>query len=291
MFAVPGIDPPDVNQVPEKDPAKDAAESGEIEKIEPPKPDDIPPSVQTASKELAEAAGKSSAAKKEVERLKALLAEQEAREEELQTAKDDIPGDEIHAWTADYTDSIPIGDIVAIAEMPGYLDADTITPRSVTLFAGTSNRRVVDYNEHELNILPAAYRHAIAAGQVAPSAPIPAETVFWNAAMEPGHLTWRPLWRYGTITAKSGNQCDLTLTAAIARKLPREAEMNLNSGCGNTLTGVPIFYPSDHGEIFAVGDEVLILFEGQNRGSPKVIGFRREPRQPTRGWAELIPAG
>lgn len=287
VFAVPGIDPPDVNQVPEKDPAKDAAESGEIEKIEPPKPDDIPPSVQAASKELAEAAGKSSAAKKEVERLKALSAEQDAREDELQAAKDDIPSDEIHAWTADYTDSIPIGDIVAIAEMPGYLDAETITPRSVTLFADTTYRRTIDYNEHELNILPASYRHAVAAGQVAPSEPIPAATIFWNAAMEPGHLKWRPLWRYGTITAKNGNQCDLTLTEAIARKLPREVEMDLNPAAN--LSGVPFFYPNDHGGVFAVGDEVLILFEGQDRDHPKVVGFRREPRRGLRDWGEIIP--
>ena len=40
-----------------------------------------------------------------------------------------------------------------------------------------------------------------------------------NACLEPGHLKWKPLWRYGTITRldKPASVCDLTLEVVTAR--------------------------------------------------------------------------
>ena len=45
-----------------------------------------------------------------------------------------------------------------------------------------------------------------------------------------------------------------------------------------TLTNVVISYPPCNGYGFEEGDDVLILFEGHDRTKPKVVGFRRAPR-------------
>lgn len=107
--------------------------------------------------------------------------------------------------------------------------------------------------------------------------------------MEPGHLKWRPAWRYGILTdinseAKTGS---VTLNAQMARKEQDDAaEMSINAE--ESLSGVPIVYPPCNARAFEKGDEVLVLFLNQDRATPAIIGFRREPKKCPRTWQQVM---
>lgn len=111
---------------------------------------------------------------------------------------------------------------------------------------------------------------------------------FYNAAIEPGHLKWKPIWRYGALTSVdvSTSSCSLTLETIQARKLEDEADtLDLSLDENLNLTNVPISYPPCNAHAFEVGDDVLVLFEGFNRDTPKVVGFRFVPRTAPGGQA------
>jgi hypothetical protein len=96
--------------------------------------------------------------------------------------------------------------------------------------------------------------------------------------LESGHLKWKPAWRYGTITELAGDSANVTLIALPARVFRGEAAMDLDEAADLTLSAVPIEYPPCNGQVFAVGDQVLLQYTNFDRAAPKIIGFRREPR-------------
>lgn len=290
MLGIPGANAPDPFLVPANDPAKEkAAKVGELDRVEPPKSQvGVPDKIAAASRECSLAVGKVHAAEQAVARLKVEQQERTARLAELQAAKTALQGASIHAWTADYTDGIPPGTEVSTAEIPGYYDPENTTTQTVTLFEGESNERQVSYTERPINILPIPARYQTTAGKLTPAIAMTPASVFVNAAMEPGHLNWKPAWRYGRITALAGNTCAVTVSAAASRLVGDESAMDLNAGCGTTLTNVPIYYPPCHGNAFEIGDDVLIAFTGQDRTVPRVVGFRRQPFNcRSRDWMEL----
>ncbi len=145
------------------------------------------------------------------------------------------------AWCADLTEDLS-GD-VGTAEIPG--------------------------ERGDVQVLPAGragsgqFQRAIAG--------TPAGT-FFNLAVLPAWQKWKPTFRYGTITAISEDICSVALEDA------QSSQQALNINQASTLSGVPIEYMTCNGTAFSEGDDVLVEFEGQDWGSPKVIGFKNEPK-------------
>lgn len=95
---------------------------------------------------------------------------------------------------------------------------------------------------------------------------------FYNWAVRPGWQKYKPTYRIGTITALTGDLCDIDLTPAAS------SDQNLNINQDETLINVPIEYMTCNGSAFEVGDEVVVEFEGQDWDAPKVVGFRANPK-------------
>jgi hypothetical protein len=155
---------------------------------------------------------------------------------------------EITAWCADLTEDLT-GD-VGLIEVPGESVAFNVQP-------GYENNAVYD---------PARD------GQLTPTLAMTPAQAFYNLAMLPGWQKWKPTYRYGTITAISGDTADVTLDAATS------TQQSLGVNQESTLTGVPIEYMSCNGAAFEVGDEVLVKFTGQDWGGPVVVGFKDNPK-------------
>lgn len=264
-----------VTVTPEPDPpgtAADAVET-ELEAIQVPTIERLEPEkLGEAVRLFALAQNKVIAADREVARLQA---EQRARLERiasLEAARESVavPFD---VWACQYETTLIPGTSVATAEVPGHWRPAETATRTVT-YEGPPPETVV-YTERPINLIPPDSP----SGRLVLAATMSDAAVFANAAIEPGHLKWKPTWRYGTITAMAGDFADVRLEAIAARSLsgrPEEPDLALDETLA--LSSVPIRYPPCNGEVFEVGDAVLILFEGFARDQPKIIGFRREPR-------------
>jgi len=164
--------------------------------------------------------------------------------------EDNLPEDEsISAWCADYTEELT--GVVGTVEVPGERGAVNIQPGydGNAVYSSTRDGQI---------------QRAIASDPVG---------AFYNWAMMPGWQKWKPTFRYGTITSILANTCAVTLDEA------ESSQQSLDVNQTTTLTGVPIEYMYCHGAAFAVDDEVLVMFTGQDWINPKVIGFKIEPKE------------
>jgi predicted transglutaminase-like cysteine proteinase len=165
-----------------------------------------------------------------------------------------LPDYRTGVWCADLTQNLPAGEEVGIIEVNG---ESQIAP---IIFPGG------DYDN-----LPSS--------KLQPALASTAAGVFYNAAIYPAWQRWLPTYRIGTITAISGNVCNLTLDSA------RSTAQNLNinpltiDDAPYALTGVPIEYMDGlNGEVFLAGDRVVVEFTNRDWTQPKVIGFESNPR-------------
>lgn len=290
LLCVPG-DPPTYLQFPDdpnkqQDAAQDAAEQQErdLEKIKPPYLDSLQPSQLAAVVEqFATAQQKLAAAQREIDRLMAEKLERDRRIAELETLKTRLENRVIEVWACYYTTGLEVGKIVPTAEPPAFW-LDTPTVQAVTVDAGTTAERTVFFEERSWNIIR---EPKPGASVLAPVTPLSAELTFYNVAMEPGQLRWKPAWRYGFIITISGGVCAVVLIPALARG-ETEQQLDLNPD-PPTLTNVPFEYPPCGVAAFTVGDEVLIAFEALDWTKPRVIGFRRAPRDCRRriSWEQI----
>jgi len=162
---------------------------------------------------------------------------------------DAIPESEtITAWCADLTEDLT-GD-VGLIEVPGESVAFNIQP-------GYEDNAEYD---------PARD------GQLTPTMAMSSAAAFYNLAMLPGWQKWKPTFRYGTITAISGDTADVSLESATS------TQQSLGVNQAASLNDVPVQYMNCHGAAFEVGDDVLVKFNGQDWSSPVVVGFRDHPR-------------
>jgi len=272
-----------------ENPALTAAETAEtsLKKIPLPITEQAFKPLSEASAAFAILVQKLHAAEQEIEKLKA---EQLAREQRLARIEYLIsltPTVPMDCWCANYCEDLAIGSEVNLMEVPGYW-LDQPVSRSAVLYRGTENEKVVQFVERSFNIAPNGNLHP-PHGEMTFSEVMNDALMAYTLAIEPGHLKWRPLWRYGILTELTGNLGTVHLNSHIARKEVDDSS-SLNLDEKETLTVVPIDYPPCQGRAFEVGDEVLVSFAGQNRTTPKIIGFRREPKQcpvPPKTWQQL----
>ncbi len=292
LIVKPGSGPlPTVETTFPPDPAKDAAEGQEqgLERIELPKHDpDVPPKLGEAVQKYAIAVNKERAAEKEIARLMAERLERDSRIVELVALKTRLEQLSWDVWCCNWKIDLTPGQQVETFEVPGYL-SDDFVPKTTLMKEGTPQQYTVSYFERSWNIALFGVGHP-PHGKLRPAESMTPSAVFYNAAMEAGHLKWHPLCRYGTITALSGNLCSVLLTQTNERPFSDESDaLSINESTPQTLTGVPIQYAPCNQYAFDVGDEVLIVYVGQDRTKPVVVGFRREPRncQGRIGWIQV----
>lgn len=294
VFAAPGPPLP-VFVPPEPDPAQAAAEDAEsvLEKIPLPTIEGFEPGkFGDVAAELARAAQRVRAAEIVVSELLGEALNIDARRRELQAVRDAMDAI-LDCWCCVFAEDVPINATVNLIEMPGYYHAEgmpritTMNVRTADLPGRNTTPETVEYVERNIAIVPDVF----STGQLQHTTVMtPAET-FHAVAMEPGAHRWRPLWRYGAIIAKpTADTANVALEPAVSRPLSGEISLALDGDDDLLLMGIPISYPPCNGEVFEIGDEVLILFEGFARDTPKIIGFRREPRPCPSGrlnWGQL----
>ena len=175
----------------------------------------------------------------------------------------------VTAWCADLTEDLS-GEVGTI-EIPGERGSVNIQP------GYDSN---ADYS-------------ASRDGELGPVIAQPPAGAYYNLAMLPGWQKWKPTYRYGTITSidHDANTCNVTLDAATS------SQQSLNVNQSQTLTDVTIGYMNCDSAVFEEDDEVVVEFMGQDFGTPRVIGFKDNPRscgfqiKLTRGDGEELIGG
>ncbi|MCP5006922.1 MAG: hypothetical protein GY941_23690 [Planctomycetes bacterium] len=165
----------------------------------------------------------------------------------------------VAAWCADLTEDL--SGSVGTIEVPGELVSLIIQP-------GYDGNAVYDEARD---------------GQVMPTISQTSEGAYYNLAMLPGWQKWMPISRYGTIDSITNDVADVTLETTTS------SQQSLVINQEPTLYDVDIEYLDCNGAAFEVGDEVLVLFTGQDWESPKIVGFKDNP-QPCGGPYILIEA-
>lgn len=269
------------------DPSKDKAltEEAKLDKITAPKLDDLSPDqLGKVSQAYGIAIAKLRVAEREIDKIVLENIERGKRITELEGIVADKPA--IHVWCVSYDGAMVVGSVVNSIEIPGFWKDEGVA-RTTVLYKDIPERRTtVNWVERSWNL--AARGISIGeVGSITSAEGLTAAAVFINCALEPGHLKWKPQWRYGTITSKTGGVAAVNFSEELVRPLSDEAEMSLQQFYNHVT--VPIRYPPCGSDVFSVNDEVVVLFEGTNRDQPVIIGFRREPKSCSGriSWAEL----
>jgi len=97
------------------------------------------------------------------------------------------------------------------------------------------------------------------------------EQLFWNAAVLPGWQKFKPTFRTGVVTGKSGGKLDVTLDAATS------SAQDLPINQSNTLEAVPVVYMTCNDDAFDVNDKCVVRF-GMDWSTPEVVGFVDNPK-------------
>jgi len=277
-----------VNEIdwPEEDPAKEEAEASDdaLEKIEPPKPDSGQPlNVVQVVATYRKAAEAYRLAEQEVERIKTEAKDRAKRKKQLQDIQAACEA-VIWAWACVYVDDLEEGEILSTAEIPGWWQDDPVEKETTMGVRNDEGGLVPDYTvsytERSINLIGPVDSNT---GQLRPSETLSDAMVFVNAALEPGWLRWQPTWRYGVIDEITDTGCSILLSAPkVSRSLsPGEPLMLLDS---SNIGDLPLFdvpiQPRNGASMcdVVVGDEVLVEFAGQSIDTPRIIGWRREPR-------------
>jgi len=100
------------------------------------------------------------------------------------------------------------------------------------------------------------------------------EQAYFNAAILPGWQKYKPTFRRGVITALDEDNHRANVSLPNARSSAQRLGVNQSS----SLTNVPVTYMTCNSAAFAVGDDVVVQFDGQAWSSPRVIGFVSDPR-------------
>lgn len=168
---------------------------------------------------------------------------------------DQMPEDEtVSAWCADLTEDL--SGYVGTVEVPGELGEKG----TLQIQPGYEDNAVWNQTRD---------------GQLFPTVAMTPAQAFYNAAMLPGWQKWAPTFRHGVITAidTETDTASVTLDAAATSSAQ---DLNINQTA--TIAGVEFEYMECGGNAFAVDDVVLIMFTNQLFATPKIIGFKEEPK-------------
>ena len=123
-------------------------------------------------------------------------------------------------------------------------------------------------------IKPGAPAHTDADGKLVARAIQHPNQAFFNAAILPGWQKYLPTYRRGTIT-----ELDTELdTASVTLADDKSSAQNLGINKVSELKNVPVKYMECNASAFEVGDTVVVQFDDQSWGKPKITGFVREPK-------------
>lgn len=181
--------------------------------------------------------------------LNALKAEKLASQKSIEFISSNTPTDqELVMWCADYSEGLS-GEVGTI-EPNGTIEASPIIyPSKIEGSAHSPTRDA----------------------QLQPIVSSGAPAVYFNRAIFPAWQKFKPTYRVGTIAAKSGDLCGVTLDDVLS-------DQDLNVNQSKTLAAVSIEYMTQNGLVFEAGDRVIIKFENQSFEEPKVIGFESNPK-------------
>lgn len=157
----------------------------------------------------------------------------------------------VNAWCVDYTDNAT-GEVATI-EIPG-------EPGRPFLIA------------------PGGRAPAAADGKLLAREVMTGPQAYFNAAILPGWQKFKPTYRRGTITAINFANDTADVTLYDDRSSADALAINQTS----TLSNVPIVYQDCNADVFELGDDCVIEFQGQDWSNPKLIGFVSNPR--ACGW-------
>lgn len=186
-----------------------------------------------------------------------------SREAELTRLKNSLDTP-VMAWCADYTEAL--SGTVATLEVPG-----EVNPR---IGGG-------------LNIRPGFLTHAAweaQYGKVQMGTALSPACFAWNLTMLMPWMKWMPLWRYATVTGRTGVTLDVSLAPIISKASSYLAhQTDFNTPWVGSMTGVQVEYMTCGAAVFEIGDEVIVEFRREGEGpleyyEPFVIGFKQEPK-------------
>ena len=283
------------------DPVKAAKENVDehIKTIQTPVTDQLPQQLAQTCANAAQAARKVRVAEETLAKIKLEqieLAERIATLEQAGRAGEQV----IDAWCCIFFETLPVGVEVDVAEVPGFWEATHAANR--TAIMGVRNDQfntipdtTVFYIERRINIVPPWLRTEFNVsdfGQLQYADVLSDAGLLYNLLLEPAHLRYKPLFRYGTISSRGGGDIATTVTLEPipARRLPGDPALALDAPEQTTIHNVPIYYPECHGSVFSEGDDVLIMYAEHDRDQPKIVGFRREPKKCAyqRVWIERV---
>jgi len=160
------------------------------------------------------------------------------------------------AWCVDFTETGEAGAVVATVDIPGDTSLQLIAP-GCRSWASTDGQ----FLSRELCSPAQAY---------------------FSAAVFPGWQKYRPTYRWGTITGI--NYSNDTASVALFDQTSSAQRLGVNQS--STLVDVPVDYMGVGASVMRVDDRVVVQFQGQDWGSPTVIGFVDNPRPP--GYWDVI---
>lgn len=149
-------------------------------------------------------------------------------------------------WCADFT--LEASGECGIIEVPGESEAMLIVPEALAPTTGDGE---------------------VVARPVQDSAQL-----FYNLAILPGWQKFKPTYRFGTL-AGINYEAD---TGSVTLETAYSSAQNLNVNQTGFLIDVPIEYMGCNAAAFDNGDKVVVKFTGQNWETPKVVGFKSNPK-------------
>lgn len=182
-------------------------------------------------------------------------------------------------WCADYTLDAD-GDVATI-EVPG-------EPSSTLIYPGAPEYRIPTLGTSAAGTALGIPEMVVYSGEVSEPSEVrigaygvvrgravqSASQSFWNIAALPGWQKWRPTYRFGVLTAIDRENNIGAVDLEDATSTAQGLDINQTA----TLSDVPFEYMSCDNYAFTVGDDVLIKFQEQDWGSPKIIGFKDNPK-------------
>jgi hypothetical protein len=173
-------------------------------------------------------------------------------EKRLNYLRNHMPEDyKVDVWCVDYSTNISIGTIVGTIEVPGEI----------------GDLNIQGGYEDNCNYVQSRD------GQMTPPVTLSTASIYYNLAILPGWQKWKPTFRYGTILS-----FNLDDTCNVGIHQASSSAQNLSLNKVTKLESVPIEYMNCNRAAFVENDIVVVKFEGQSWDSPKVIGFKEEPR-------------